>query len=403
MRRTGWPLPVFVLAVLTVLVLAVPALAALVDPRPPEPGELRDNHYFADCPLVYQYKFDDLKAGEAATLTQTIAGKTITVVIYLNDAGKTEFDFTSQLLIKKVQVKGGPDNYIYDYTGQTGGGVYGDTGLRAADNRGENQADLSNIVFCFDPGTTDPGRIEGSKWYDRNKDGVWDKPAEPGITGWKISLYKWNDAAEAYEWLSDTMTGLNGAYKFDNLGPGLYKVAEANPSGNWVQTYPAAPGYYADIRIIGNNVVSNRDFGNVCVRYATGYTMGFWSNKNGTAILNANTDTLLAKTGYPSVSAIQDLFRSSANATDMNVMLEAQYVAHLLNVAYKGADYSGTGVLIGGVLYKYDDVMADFAALGRKTASRSTLEWYKDFFDGLNNNWFDLVNWGPCTLPVWTS
>ncbi len=113
------------------------AYAALVDPRPPYPGEIGRGCHFVECDLQYKAEGGQVEPGE---WTEWFDGDYVTVRVYENDAGKTIFDFESSMLVKKVAVKGGSatneysvdGHWIYDYTAL--GGVYADTGLRAPDN-----------------------------------------------------------------------------------------------------------------------------------------------------------------------------------------------------------------------------------------------------------------------------
>jgi hypothetical protein len=377
-----------VLLAAVLLMTAVPALAASVDPIT-VPGN----------PKLCEggYKIDPVPLGQSS-YTHTLADGTvvgITIDVYSTDMGPMmDFEVTGAPVYQVVAKggSGGANVYVYDPA------VYEDTGLHCPLNPSGKYADFSHIDFCFGTpgGGGDSGALSGSKWYDRDMDGVWDE-CEPALACWKVSLFKMGESD--YEWVADACTDANGYYEFTSLAPGTYKIVEGIAGSPWVQTYPYDPNYYDAIVLTPNLRVDELDFGNVCVRCVKGYTMGFWSNKNGKAVLTANAGTLYATTGYNAVADIQALFRSAANAVDMCVMLEAQRVAHVLNVAYMDADYAGTGVIIDGVLYEYDAVMADFAAFDCAEASRCEAEWYKDFFDGLNNSWFTLVEWDPCCVP----
>jgi hypothetical protein len=96
-----------------------------------------------------------------------------------------------------------------------------------------------------------PAEIHGMKWHDFNGDGKKD-PNEPGLAGWKIDLT--GDAT-----LSTTTDSL-GNYRFTQLAPGNYTVAEVLQLG-WQQTFPLAPGTHAVVLRSGQ-IVGNLDFGN---------------------------------------------------------------------------------------------------------------------------------------------
>ncbi|HUS90309.1 MAG TPA: proprotein convertase P-domain-containing protein, partial [Phycisphaerae bacterium] len=84
-----------------------------------------------------------------------------------------------------------------------------------------------------------PGRIEGGKWYDGDRDGVWDAN-EPPLAGWKIYLDvnedgQWNDG-EPFD-----ITGADGRYALENVPPTRQLVREVLQDG-WTQSFPRAGG-----------------------------------------------------------------------------------------------------------------------------------------------------------------
>jgi len=275
------------------------------------------------------------------------------------------------------------------------------------------------------PSSLLPSKIESYKFYDTNMNGRHDYrdddyPGEPGTTGtgikgWRIEL--WKDGAL----FASSLTDAAGWYHFINVPPGTYQLKEAVPAsaGCWVQTRPpSALPYYLDpagpdyftINVTGDgyNWSCMTRFGNVCKRCVKGYTMGFWSNKNGLKLLKAyaGPDGIIEnipKYGPMSVAEIQAMAQQ-ANAVDMCVMLKAQYVAHWLSVNVKGADYSDAGVVLApGELKDYDEAMAEFADFDCATATRDDAEMWKDFFDGLNNNRYPVVEYFKNMCPVPTS
>jgi len=96
-----------------------------------------------------------------------------------------------------------------------------------------------------------PPEIHGVKWNDLNGDGRRDSN-EPGIKGWTINL---TGAAT----LSTTTDSL-GNYRFTQLAPGNYTVAEVLQIG-WLQTFPPAPGTHA-VTLRSGQMLTNLDFGN---------------------------------------------------------------------------------------------------------------------------------------------
>jgi ELWxxDGT repeat protein len=77
--------------------------------------------------------------------------------------------------------------------------------------------------------------ISGSKWDDRNGDGVRD-PGESGLAGVTINLDLGGEGGID----ATTKTDQSGNYTFNNIPAGTYTVSEVVPAG-WQQTSPAAP------------------------------------------------------------------------------------------------------------------------------------------------------------------
>jgi uncharacterized repeat protein (TIGR01451 family) len=100
-----------------------------------------------------------------------------------------------------------------------------------------------------------PAKISGYKFNDLNGNGVWDKPSEPALSGWTITLSGP---------ISDTkVTDVNGYYEFTGLTAGTYTISEALQAG-WIQTAPtpAPPGTYTVSITTSGQVVTGKDFGN---------------------------------------------------------------------------------------------------------------------------------------------
>jgi YD repeat-containing protein len=270
--------------------------------------------------------------------------------------------------------------------------------------------------------------LTGSKWYDRDKDRVWDDD-EPGIEGWKVYLYEGEpNIADpgAIDWVQagDTLTIADGSYSFNELEPGLYKVVEGDPSGCWMQTFPTT-GWYE--REIVDSGFEGLDFGNVCEGMSTGgFTIGYWSNKNGAAALaayNIGEDdvnawqtfldeyNLVDKVGEDYDPSIDGAFRTwllKADATNMSYMLSVQLAATLLNIEVKGTDYIGYGVLLNGDWKSIDALIDEANAFLLEhpvtladDPARDQAEVYKNLFDALNNNAQVLIPYDPCPVPTW--
>lgn len=196
------------------------------------------------------------------------------------------------------------------------------------------------------------GSISGSKFCDAVPDGVWDKATEPGLSGWQIYLDDNHNAAldwvdggllngvwdpgEGEQW---TTTALDGSYSFTNLPAGAYDVKEVLQPG-WISTLGSL-GEYAAVQVGVGQQVTDIDFGNVKLGAGGGHTLGFWSNRNGQALIDS-ADLLALRcmnlrnangTNFdPTTAAQVKSWLLSANATNMSYMLSAQLAAMKLNV-----------------------------------------------------------------------
>jgi hypothetical protein len=257
--------------------------------------------------------------------------------------------------------------------------------------------------------------ICGTKFYDANVSGTRDQ-GEVGIAGWKLVL---SGAASA-----TVFTDSKGNYCFTGLLPGSYTVTEVLPNSKWMNTTGGT-----SVAINGLTCPQGVSFGNVCLGPGGGLTLGFWSNKNGQAILAAhdpawrtllNGLNLRNADGSPftvpggNFNTAYSAFRGwllGANATNMAYMLSAQLAAMELNVNYGGVNgnslvFAGTtcsepGLSPSGFI-KVNDLMAD--AVAELLADGVTLsgnpdrtcqEFKKNALDNANNN-LNFVQSSPC-------
>jgi len=77
------------------------------------------------------------------------------------------------------------------------------------------------------------GHIEGTKFYDKNLNGVRDSN-EPGLEGWTITLTGTTDHGLPVS--ESTTTGPDGHYEFTGLLPGSYSISEVMPGTEWMAT-----------------------------------------------------------------------------------------------------------------------------------------------------------------------
>jgi hypothetical protein len=117
------------------LFTVLPASAEHVDPV-----EVPGN---APCPAgLTELKVEPVADG-------TFTDGTLTVTIDVRDTADGQvFDWTSNIGVDVVIVKGGNASNVYTYDPES----TGDTGLHAPENRSGNFAGLSHISFCYDDG-----------------------------------------------------------------------------------------------------------------------------------------------------------------------------------------------------------------------------------------------------------
>ncbi|MEM3546880.1 MAG: SdrD B-like domain-containing protein [Candidatus Bathyarchaeia archaeon] len=242
--------------------------------------------------------------------------------------------------------------------------------------------------------------ISGFKFYDANSNGVWDED-EPAVGGFKIELYDMD-----WKLLDTVFTGENGKYCFEGLDAGTYIVKEVLPS-NWINTTSAE----LTVTLESGEVSEGNNFGNVCLKPGEGgRTLGFWTNKNGQALITLDDVTALNGLNlykpsgwtYPPFSGTLETAKTQirdyllkANAKDMRWMLSAQLIATKLNVLH-GFLSNSTIVYVGPSSYvptgfiKIGEIL-DNANTALSGTNRAEQAYWKDLLDGLNNNRFPFV------------
>jgi hypothetical protein len=137
LMRTRVAIGVAALAGSIGLYAALPASATHVDPV-----EVEGN---APCPAgLTELKVDPVTAGEHSDGTLDV-----TITLHDTEDGQT-FDWTSNIGVDVVIVKGGPNSNVYTYDPES----MGDSGLHAPENPSGDWAGLSHISFCYDADTT---------------------------------------------------------------------------------------------------------------------------------------------------------------------------------------------------------------------------------------------------------
>lgn len=335
-----------------------------------------------------------------------------------------------------LQLAIGTNNELYAHSAATGQFFTIDRATGAVTNvsTGANlYTDISSasVVYYNFVNTPVPGHsISGYKWYDRDTDGTPDEMPGAGIAGWKMYLFEWQlTESDVWDWVKvgETVTGEGGAYSFGELEPGTFKVVEgvdSDPDTCW----SATTATWQQVTMAESDVC-DINFGNVCQQTsAGGFTLGYWSNKNGSATLSAYSadpdseyDTwqvflaqfnLVERDGDPMDPGVYSAFRTwmlRADATNMSYMLSVQMACTQLNIQVQGADYTDLGILdmdgswisIADLLVKANAFLGVNPITIESGELRTEAEFYKNVFDDLNNNRRTLIPYGPCALPIW--
>ena len=93
----------------------------------------------------------------------------------------------------------------------------------------------------FDVGLIEFAEIGGVLWHDVDADAIQDQE-EPLLQGWTVYLDTDSDGVLDVDETS-VQTGLDGSYRFVDLRPGEYVVAQIVPEG-WMQTFPGVAGAF---------------------------------------------------------------------------------------------------------------------------------------------------------------
>jgi hypothetical protein len=273
--------------------------------------------------------------------------------------------------------------------------------------------------------------LSGCKFYDANANGVWDM-GEVTIPGFRIAV------------VIDLMTpvivetGMDGCWEFTNVpAESEYTIYEILPSGNWVQTYPdevlvdigsgpeliRAHSGFADDPACEEDVceIVDLDFGNYCELVPGGQTLGFWSNKNGLALIDmgeaaqltafnlrkpngANADFAFPA-DFTGKKPAFSLWLLDASAANMANMLSAQLAATYLSVAngftdptvIVGLDGDGNPMDVNQLIAYANSLLANPIAGGTfggqngsvtvgASALRTEQERLKNILDHINND-----------------
>jgi hypothetical protein len=257
--------------------------------------------------------------------------------------------------------------------------------------------------------------IGGIKFYDLNANGVYDAGDTP-IAGWVIKVdATLPDATTVTSYLT---TDVNGVWMDAFPAGTTYKACELYPlETNWIQTYPVATCWEGTT---GNIDISGLDFGNVCLGAGGGLTLGFWSNKNGQALVGADDLALLVGLNLrnangsafdPATYASLRTWLLNGTAINMAYMLSVQLAAMELNVL--NGNVVGTALIfapgttsanalgfasVNAVMAEANTELglhADTTSGGAQDAFRAYQQALKNALDAANNN-LNFVSAEPC-------
>jgi hypothetical protein len=261
--------------------------------------------------------------------------------------------------------------------------------LRAADFGGNCSNTPTPITDCG--GGQQTGSITACKFYDKNANGVQD-PGEPYIANWPITITQGLTA------IATTQTGSDGTcVTVSSLAVGSgYSVSEGTPiQNNWIHSTNTTQS----TTVLASPLVTPAvNFGNYCTQPSGGLTLGFWSNKNGQALITSSD--LTALTGLNLVNADGSAFNPTtkdqvktwllnAKATNMAYMLSAQLATMKLNVLHGFVDAGSFALSCNKTISQLmTEADASLAAHPNTTAAgqyRSDQEALKNCLDALNN------------------
>jgi len=176
------------------------------------------------------------------------------------------------------------------------------------------------------------GTLKVVKFYDANANGTLDIGTDTPILGWQVLVGEQQNFSLINQQLP-TEVNLS-------VDEGCYTAQEADAAG-WLHT-----GAIIKSTAVTSLVPGEIDFGNVCLGPGGGMTLGFWSNKNGQALVDGADLAALgvlnlrdaAGNHWPGANPAAPTYAQyrtwllNANAANMAYMLSAQLSAMKLNV-----------------------------------------------------------------------
>ncbi len=257
-------------------------------------------------------------------------------------------------------------------------------------------------------GASPAGTVTACKYYDTNANGVFDGSDLP-LKDWPITI---NPLGAATPNQATLLTDVTGCVSWANVETGPHTISEGTPAqSNWIHS---TPGSVSITVVLGANQVS---FGNYCKVSSGGLTLGFWSNKNGQAILKANdpawrtllngcclrnADGSIYQVPGGNFASAYASFRNwllGANAKNMANMLSAQLAAMKLNVAFGSVNGNAFDLCSNKTINDLTIAAKTSLCANGSTPSgdpnRAAQETLKNCLDALNNGGL-VVSPTPC-------
>jgi hypothetical protein len=261
------------------------------------------------------------------------------------------------------------------------------------------------------------GVLSGEKYYDVNHNGQLD-PGEPGIANWPID---WSDGTSG-----TIYTDANGQFSAQ-FAPDTYTLTEQQATNSaWTQTgntvdqtsnsggdTSALSSFAYTVGVVAGGSTSGLNFGNVCtVQNVGGLTLGWWTNKNGQAVLGGNDPawrsvvdgyylvdgsgarfTVSMTASFATAYSALKKWLSNATATNASYMLSAQYITTALDIEFAGMiDFyvqdpvHGDWVDLLTLIQRASAFVQANPNTKKSGTTRNNAIAYETLFDNLNNN-----------------
>lgn len=258
----------------------------------------------------------------------------------------------------------------------------------------------------------DIGELKVIKFYDANVNGLNDSETE--LDGWMF-LVEYDLDGEGEEYGRETFGNVySGTSLFFVSGTEVRVTEGRSRIGTWVPTTVVQ-----QVAVLTNETVI-LEFGNVCLGNGGGKTLGFWSNKNGQALITNGGDlgflyelNLRDSKGNafnPTNYSTYKKWLLNGDAVNMAYMLSVQLSAMEMNV-YNGlvdnnaiiyAPYADCANELGFVsistLMTYaNDLLSGInpIMIGSDSPDRAKFEAVKNALDRANNN-MNFIQMSPC-------